>query len=432
MTLRFDSRIELRDGELHGALYLYDVIGEGIFFVGISAELVVRSLDQLRDAGARHLDVYVNSPGGEVFAGVAIRAELARWDRGKKTVYVDGLCASIASVIAMAGDRVHVAMGAMFMVHDPASWIRAGAAGLRKEADLLDTMKESIVDIYTAATGLDRARVAQLMAEETWMSAREAVDLGFADEVTDDEANRELPAALATSKTLPTMFNSLPESALAVWRQRQPRIGASAEEEDMSEQERRALAAALGLPADASAEQCMAGVNKTASRAKICAVLLTQLQVQPDASEQEALGAVMRLQNPVNQAGGVQLKELQTELETLRNQARDRDARDAVAGAQQQRKVGGADHPQYAWAIAYAKADPVGFQTWLTTAPEIIPAKASQRTEEQRQAPGAPGGAAPVSARQKKFNAQLGVSAEEFEKYKNSGTQPDDDDEEEV
>lgn len=129
------------------------------------------------------LTVHINSPGGDVFAGVTIYNALKDYHKGKVTVKVDGLAASIASVVAMAGDEIIMSPGSMMMIHNPWS-IGAGSSDeLRKAADTLDRIKESILPIYTDRTGLTEDEVQDLMDAETWMSAEKAVELGFADTV---------------------------------------------------------------------------------------------------------------------------------------------------------------------------------------------------------------------------------------------------------
>lgn len=129
------------------------------------------------------LTVHINSPGGDVFAGVTIYNALKDYHKGKVTVKVDGLAASIASVVAMAGDEIIMSPGSMMMIHNPWSIGAGSSEELRKAADTLDRIKESILPIYTDRTGLTEEEVQDLMDAETWMSAEKAVELGFADVV---------------------------------------------------------------------------------------------------------------------------------------------------------------------------------------------------------------------------------------------------------
>ena len=129
------------------------------------------------------LTVHLNSPGGDVFAGVAIYNALKDYTKGKVVVKVDGLAASIASVVAMAGDEIIMSPGSMMMIHNPWSVGVGSSDELRKAADTLDQIKDSILPIYTDRSGLSEDEVKDLMDAETWMTAEKAVELGFADTV---------------------------------------------------------------------------------------------------------------------------------------------------------------------------------------------------------------------------------------------------------
>jgi ATP-dependent Clp protease, protease subunit len=128
------------------------------------------------------LIVRINSPGGSVFDGVAIYNALKRHD-ATITLWVDGIAASIASMIAMAGDEVVMPENAMLMLHDPSGLVVGTAAGMRAMAEALDRMKAGMVAAYRDKSGRDDAEIERLMAAETWLSARETVELGLADRV---------------------------------------------------------------------------------------------------------------------------------------------------------------------------------------------------------------------------------------------------------
>lgn len=128
------------------------------------------------------LVVSINSPGGDVFAGVSIYNTLANYDKGNVTVEVNGLAASIASVIAMAGDKIVMLPGSSMMIHKPWSMGIGNADELKKVAETLNSIEESLVPIYTSRTGLSDERIKEMLADETWMTPKEAVELGFADE----------------------------------------------------------------------------------------------------------------------------------------------------------------------------------------------------------------------------------------------------------
>ena len=133
---------------------------------------------------AGDLTVVINSPGGDVFAGLAIYNALVNHN-GNVTVRVDGLAASIASVIAMAGDKIVMSPGSMIMIHRPSVCAMGTVDDMEKAKDVLTKIEEGITPIYAKRTGLDEDKIAELLEAETWMLADKAVELGFADEVSE-------------------------------------------------------------------------------------------------------------------------------------------------------------------------------------------------------------------------------------------------------
>jgi ATP-dependent Clp protease protease subunit len=184
---RIFARVEEKDGARRGALHLYDAVG----WDGIRAKDVVEKLEAIKDEGAEHLDIFINSPGGEVFDGLAVYSAISSWTKGKKRVHIDGLAASVASVIAMAGDEIEISPAGILMVHLPAGFVMGNAADMRKMADRLDSIRDVICGIYAERTGLSKVEVEKLVEEETWMTANEAVEKGFADVVSQREAEKK-------------------------------------------------------------------------------------------------------------------------------------------------------------------------------------------------------------------------------------------------
>ncbi len=176
-----------------GELFIYDVIGAD-WFGGISAKDVARALESLR--GVEQLNIYINSPGGDVFDGVAIYNQIRRFE-GKKTVFVDGLAASAASVIALAGDTVITAQNAMWMIHHPWTIALGSAPDFRKVADELDKISGVLIETYAARTKQTPKDIRAWMDDETWMTADEAMERGFTDEVAREDDGEEAAAALA-------------------------------------------------------------------------------------------------------------------------------------------------------------------------------------------------------------------------------------------
>lgn len=174
-------------------LYLYDAIGLDPWTgEGTDPSDVVAALKEAK--GAAELDVHINSPGGSVFDGLAIFNAIRSF-AGKKTVYVDGVAASIASIIALAGDKVVTNEGAMWMAHDPASGVLAfGTAEqiedeARKTVSALRKVRENLIDIYARKTGKSVSQISAWMSAETWMTAAEALERGFTDEIAAPSAN---------------------------------------------------------------------------------------------------------------------------------------------------------------------------------------------------------------------------------------------------
>ena len=129
--------------------------------------------------------VWINSPGGNVFAAAEIYTMLKEY-AGAVTVKIASIAASAASVIAMAGSRVLMSPTALLMIHDPSTIAMGNTKDMEKAIETLNEVKESIINAYSAKTGLRHNKIAELMSNETWMNAKKAVELGFADEVLFD------------------------------------------------------------------------------------------------------------------------------------------------------------------------------------------------------------------------------------------------------
>ena len=168
-------------------------------------------------SGSGDITVWINSPGGDCVAAAQIYNMLMDY-KGNVTVKIDGIAASAASVIAMAGTKIMVSPVSMLMIHNPATMAFGDSAEMQKAIAMLEEVKESIINAYEIKTGLSRAKISHLMDAETWMNANMAIELGFADEImkrdTQDEADIAQPAASASfSRTAVT--NSLIEKLVA-------------------------------------------------------------------------------------------------------------------------------------------------------------------------------------------------------------------------
>ena len=166
-------------------LYLDGEISDETWF---GDEVTPKQFKEELDAGSGPITLWINSPGGDVFAAAQIYNMLMDY-KGDVTVKIDALAASAASVIAMAGTRVCMSPVAMLMIHNPATIAIGDAEEMQKAIDMLSEVKESIMNAYEIKTGLSRHKISQLMDGETWMNAKEAVKLGFADEILSRDGN---------------------------------------------------------------------------------------------------------------------------------------------------------------------------------------------------------------------------------------------------
>jgi ATP-dependent Clp protease protease subunit len=209
----YDFRAQARGAEI----VIYDEIGA----FGIPAKAF---LDELKALGpVPELTVRINSPGGSVFDGVAIYNALKHHD-AVVTVWIDGIAASVASMIAMAGDEVVMPGNAMLVLHDPSGLVAGTAADMRATAEALDRMKAGMVAAYRDKSGRDDAEIEALMRDESWLSAREAVALGLADRVEqpvrmvahfDLSRFRNTPPQLAAlAATMAPQEDDMPDSAI--------------------------------------------------------------------------------------------------------------------------------------------------------------------------------------------------------------------------
>jgi ATP-dependent Clp protease protease subunit len=181
--------------EKKGELYLYHEIGEASWFnETTSAAEFQKDLAALGDIDV--LDVYINSPGGDVFAGLAIYHMIKR-QNATVNVHVDGIAASAASIVAMAGDKIIMPKAATMMIHNAGSYVYGNKAKHRALADELERIDGQLADIYAARTKKEKTDIAAWMDNERWMSGDEALADGFADEVED---NKQIAACADAEK----------------------------------------------------------------------------------------------------------------------------------------------------------------------------------------------------------------------------------------
>ena len=231
-------------------LYLYDVIG----WPWIEAQDIVDAVPK----DVTEINLHINSPGGSVFEGTAIYNWLSNHSATINT-YIDGLAASMASVIAMVGKTITMPKSAFYMIHDPWAFMIGSADDLRKEADLLEKIEGVMAEIYAGRTGQGLDQVREWMHKETWFTGAEAVEVGFADSVQDGQGDQSARATFDLS-----IFDRAPDSG-SENTAKQPILGrvASAHgninnhdtEENIMNPELRKLLEAKGLAQAATDEQ---------------------------------------------------------------------------------------------------------------------------------------------------------------------------------
>ena len=167
-------------------ILVYDQIGANSWTgEGLTAKAFAEKLSSM--GKLKNINVRINSPGGSVFDGTAIYNTLKN-NPAKVTTIIDGAALSVASIIAMAGDEIRMAKNGYLMIHDPSGVARGGAGDMRKMAEMLDTVKSSLVTTYAERSKQSPEMIAEMMTKETWMTASEAKELGFVDSVTESLA----------------------------------------------------------------------------------------------------------------------------------------------------------------------------------------------------------------------------------------------------
>jgi len=203
--------VEAKAESDEATIYLYDMIvnndEEAAWFGGISPQSFIKALNEIK-AGTIHLRV--NSPGGSVFAARAIEQAI-REHKSTIVAHIDGLAASAASFLIMAADQIHMAPGSFLMIHKAWTMMYGNADDLRKEAGLLDQVDSSLVKTYAKRSNQEETVIATWMAEETWLEASKAVELGFADQVADESPTNRSAWDLSAYQHPPKVEPSQPE-----------------------------------------------------------------------------------------------------------------------------------------------------------------------------------------------------------------------------
>lgn len=189
-------------------IIIYDSIGFDWWTGGgVTAKSFSEELKNIADS-VTEIEVRINSPGGDVFDGIAIYNRLKQ-HKAKKKVYIDGLAASIASIIALAGDEIIIGEGALYMVHLPWTFAFGNRMELENTIGRLLDIEEQMIGIYARKSGLGRTEIKALLEAETWMDADEAIEKGFVD--TKIESSIPIAASAIESRWItrrPKNYNS--------------------------------------------------------------------------------------------------------------------------------------------------------------------------------------------------------------------------------
>lgn len=242
---------------------IYSVIGESMWDEDtVTAKKFVKDI---RAINSKQINVRINSPGGSVFDGYAIH-EALRNHKANVTAYVDGAALSIASVIAMAADKIIMAPNSMMMIHQPSGMAMGTADEMRTYADVLDKMFDMCVDTYAKRTKGDAKTIAKQVRDETWFTPKEAVDAGFADEIADSPVTEAVACADRWSPMWEQAgekpnWAAIMETGFRITNADKDRPVVPAEptnQEEDSIMDIKAMAVALGLPEEATEEQVLA------------------------------------------------------------------------------------------------------------------------------------------------------------------------------
>ena len=186
-------------------ILIYDTIGTDFWGDGVSAKAFIEELGEI--GSAKDLHVRINSPGGDVFEGTAIYNAL-RAHAGDVRVSIDGVAASMASMVAMAGEAITMPANALMMIHNPWTFAIGDEIEMLRVADVLGKSKAGIVSAYAMRTGKTRDDISDMMDAETWMTGEEALEAGFATEATAEEKMAACAFDLSGFKRVPDVLSS--------------------------------------------------------------------------------------------------------------------------------------------------------------------------------------------------------------------------------
>ena len=361
-------------------LLLYGEVGDSMWGDAFSARQVNQALVELGERPL--LRVRLNSPGGDAFEGIAIH-NLLKAHPAKVEVVVDGVALSAASIIAMGGDVIAMAENALMMIHDPWTIAVGGAEDMRATADQLDLVSQALAKTYVRRSGQDMATVTQMMAAETWFGADDAMRLGFADQIVEQQTVEPTVTAAhlarfrhapvekiaALSDTTPPRWTQVPADRPGLAKA-QPRSQADAADHKQDIMEFNTIIKALDLADTADEKTILAAIGKLAARANL-ARDYEQLTGKVGA---ESLGVVRAWHSASEK---VEQLEADNAKLALANDRRDFDALKAEGKTGKKLTPATAEHFEARFVAAAGKgagADVVAeLRGFLAVAPQVLP-----------------------------------------------------------
>ncbi len=351
------------DVNMYGVIY-------GDWFKGSEEESLTSAIQNC--APSDKITVHINSEGGDMFAGIAVRNLLAAHP-GEVTCIVEGLAASSASIVAMAGKTV-MRNGSMMMIHNPWAVVAGDADDMRAAADLLDKSKSALVSIYQDKTGKSASELKAMLSAETWMTADEAVEAGFADECGDDDDENILDVVAMNRKSVRinnVAFprNRVPAQILAMARTDNP----------TQEPSMKSVLAALSLRDNATESEALTAFNKISDERK------QLLSLTGKDSVAEAMGILAAWKSS---AGEIQVIKAEMEKKAAEQEARDFDA-EIVAGKASNKLAPSDSHERNVFALSFkGKPDAIStVRSYVNTLQPLVPVSGAPVASSEPQAP---------------------------------------------
>ena len=319
------------------------------------------------------ITIYLNSLGGDVWEAMAIVAALKRRP-GRKTIVIDGVAASAASVIAMAGDRIIMSPGAMMMIHQPYATTMGTADQLRGQADALDEAMSSIVALYAERTGNPASQIREWMVAETWMNARTALERGFCDAIEGEEEEMPDASGLVNESVhrmvMDARFSNAPEGIEGILTRALEASGAkpaAAKEDGRENHSMKQIMNCLGLAEDSTediAVNAIATIKADAARISAIQALADEAEARAKAFECRATEAEAKAAELADKASDLEGRISVMEKERL--EGRISHIMDAM------RREGRLIPAQEDWARKLGRADIASLEAFAASAPVVI------------------------------------------------------------